>query len=76
MAEIVIETLTLEEKVSLLKDLKEAYFSGASRVRFRERDVTYRSAVEMKKIIDQLEGSIVIRPKRRVILTTFGGGYR
>ena len=34
--------LTIEEKRQLLRDLYAARYSGAKRVRFRERDVTYR----------------------------------
>jgi hypothetical protein len=75
MAEIVIETLTLEEKLLFLRDLREAYYSGATRVRFRDRDVTYRSIAEMKIIIGDLERATVPRPKRNVVLTTFGRGY-
>lgn len=73
--EIVIETLTLEEKLLFLRELKEAYYSGATRIRFRERDVTYRSIAEMKQIIGDLEKETVIRPMRNVVLTTFGRGY-
>jgi hypothetical protein len=61
MAEIVIETLTLEEKLLFLRDLKEAYYSGATRVRFRDRDVTYRSIVEMKIIIGLPPMSLMTR---------------
>ena len=75
MTDIVIETLTLEEKLLFLRDLKEAYYSGATRVRFRDRDVTYRSIAEMKIIIGDLEQATVLRPKRNVVLTTFGRGY-
>lgn len=75
MAEIVIETLTLDEKLALLRDLKEAYYSGATRIRFRDRDVSYRSIAEMKVIIGDLERETVIRPRRTAILTTFSRGY-
>lgn len=73
---VIIESLTLEEKAAFLRDLKEAYYLGASRVKFRERDVTYRSRAEMKSIIAELESSLVIRKRKDVILTTFGRGYR
>lgn len=75
MTQIIIDTLTLDEKTALLRDLKEAYYSGATRIRFRERDVTYRSVAEMKTIIADLEKEVVIRPRRTTILTTFGRGY-
>lgn len=41
-----------------LSDLKKAYFSGASRVKYRERDTTFRSKEEMKGIIDELEEAL------------------
>lgn len=75
MADIVIETLSQEEKLSLLKDLREAYYSGATRVRFRDRDVSYRSLEEMKTIIADLENDYAPRAKRNVVLTTFNRGY-
>lgn len=69
--------LTPEEKQSLLRELKEAYFLGALRVRFRERDVTYRSRAEMKAIIDELTNEVAPSPARstRVIVTSFNRGY-
>lgn len=41
-----------------LVDLKKAYFSGASRVKYRDRDTTFRSALEMKDLIDELEEAL------------------
>lgn len=66
--------LTTEEKRMLLRELKEAYYLGALRVRFNERDVIYRSRAEMKAIIDELEQELAPRRKRHVILTSFGRG--
>ncbi|EUB97296.1 hypothetical protein PMI07_000872 [Rhizobium sp. CF080] len=74
--EIPIDGLTTEERQAFLKDLKEAFYSGTHRVRFRERDVTYRKLTEMKQIIDELEASL--KPNRRpraAVFTTFGRGY-
>jgi hypothetical protein len=64
MPEPVDGDLTLEEKKAFLRELKEAYFSGVTRVRFRERDVSYRSLPEMQKIIDTLEREITGNPSR------------
>lgn len=70
------QSISLEEKQALLRDLREAYYLGASRVRFRERDVTYRSRAEMKAIIDELAAELDPQRKRKqVILTTFSRGY-
>lgn len=67
--------LTTAEKQELLRDLKEAYFSGVTRVRFRERDVIYRSREEMKAIIDDLQQEMLGSPRRQqVVMTTFGRG--
>lgn len=77
-AEPPIDTLlfTPEEKRELLRDLKEAYYLGATRVKFRERDVSYRKREEMKAIIDELEAELnPQRRRRQSILTTFGRGY-
>lgn len=41
-----------------LLELKKAYFSGAERVKYRERDTTFRSLDDMKKLIDELEGAL------------------
>ncbi|TAA54624.1 phage head-tail joining protein [Shinella sp. JR1-6] len=75
MSGISLDGIPEEERASLLRDLKEAYFLGALRVRFRERDVTYRSRAEMRQIIADLEGAVATAPQRNIILTTFSRGY-
>jgi hypothetical protein len=71
-----LDLLTPEEKQGFLRDLKEAYYSGTHRVRFRERDVTYRKLEEMKAIIDELEDALKpVRRPRAAVFTTFGRGY-
>lgn len=68
--------LTPEEKQALLAELQEAYFSGVSKVRFKEREVTYRSLTEMKQVIDDLTVAITPTARRkRVIMTTFRRGF-
>jgi len=75
MDDPVNEVTTLEEKLAFLRSLEEAYYSGVTRVRFRERDVTYRSLDEMEKVITRLKDAIAGRPRRRrVILTSFSRG--
>lgn len=68
--------LTVEEKAALLNELREAYFSGALKVRFREREVTYRNRADMKAIIDDLTNEVAPSPARRqrVIMTSFNRG--
>lgn len=67
--------LTPEQKQAFLTALKSAYYTGATRVRFRERDVIYRSRAEMKAIIDDLEQDLQGSPrKQQVVLTTFNRG--
>lgn len=56
---------TLEEKTQFLMDLKEARWSGANRVKFRERDVTYRSDAELKAAIDDLTNELAPGRRRR-----------
>lgn len=69
-------SFTPEEKRELLRDLKEAYYLGATRVKFRERDVSYRNRADMKAIIDELEAELnPNRRRKKSILTTFGRGY-
>ena len=70
-----LDMLTPEEKRGFLRDLQEAYFSGTHRVRFRERDVTYRSMQDMKKIIDELKSELAPRRPRPAVFTPFGRGY-
>lgn len=60
---------TPEELLSMqkqLRELKEIRWSGANRVKFNERDVTYRSEAELKAAIkdleDELEDAQVVRP--------------
>lgn len=55
---IVISEAERPYYLGYLADLKKAYFSGASRVKYRDRDTTFRSKEEMKGIIDELEGSL------------------
>lgn len=67
---------TPEEKIIFLRDLKTAYYLGATRVKFRERDVSYRNREDMKAIIDQLEAEVFPQKRRsRSVLTTFRKGY-
>jgi hypothetical protein len=66
--------LTLEEKQQLLRDLKTARFSGAKRIRFRERDVTYRTDEELRKAIEDLEGEIGNKQRRRATVAAFSTG--
>lgn len=68
--------ITAVEKAELLRELKEAYYLGAMRVKFRERDVSYRNRADMKAIIDELEAELApSRRRKQVILTTFSRGY-
>jgi hypothetical protein len=66
--------LTTEEKQELLRELREARYSGVLRVKFRERDVTYRSDAELKKAIQDLEGEVEPKTRRRVGFAAFGTG--
>lgn len=70
-----IGDLTREEKIKFLRDLKEARLSGVSRVKFKERDVTYRSDAEMARVIADLERQLLGRKRKHVGLTTFSRGY-
>lgn len=52
------KTLTASERIyyeGYLVELRKVYFSGASRVKYMERDTTFRSQAEMKAIIDELD---------------------
>lgn len=76
---IATDNLTYDEKRELLSDLKEAYYSGAKRIRFRERDVTYQSPQDMWQAIQRLEREIAAvggaKKRQNVVMTTFRG-YR
>lgn len=69
-----LDNLSPEEKQEFLRDLSEAYYSGAQRVRFRERDVTYRSKAEMKEVLDELTASVRGKRRKHAIFTTFSRG--
>lgn len=66
--------LTTAEKQQLLADLKTARFSGAKRVKFRERDVTYRSDAELLKAISDLENELAGGRRRRTSVASFSTG--
>lgn len=68
--------LTVEEKRELLADLKRSYLLGAFRVRAGDRDITYRSREEMKRIIDDLEAELnpTARPSSAARLISFHRG--
>lgn len=73
----VADGISLEEKQTLLKELKLAIYTGALRVRFRERDVIYRSLEEMRQIAQTLEDEILAssgKAKKRVGLASFDSG--
>ena len=57
---------TTEEKAAFLKTLKEVRWTGAERVRFRERDVTYRSEADLLAAIKDLEAELVPTSRRRL----------
>jgi hypothetical protein len=65
---------TTEEKQELLRELREARYSGVLRVKFRERDVTYRSDAELKKAIKDLEKELNPKAERQVGFAAFGTG--
>lgn len=69
-----VSDLTTEERSQLLRDLKIARFSGAKRVKFRERDVTYRTDDEMKAAIEALEAEITPSKRRRTSVASFSSG--
>ncbi|EFO32122.1 conserved hypothetical protein [Roseibium sp. TrichSKD4] len=74
---MVTDEFTLEEKKGLLAELKRARFSGALRVKFNDRDVTYKSDAEMARAISALEADIVRSSGVRrsgVLLTSFSDG--
>ena len=68
--------LTELEKRELLKELKQAIYTGAKRIKFNERDVIYRTMEEMNQIIDRLESELEPSSRRRSRsrLTSFGSG--
>lgn len=66
--------LTLDEKREMLRELKRARYSGALRVKFNDRDVTYKSEAEMQSAIKALENELAPGRSGGVLLTTFGSG--
>ena len=67
--------LTLEEKQQLLRDLKIARYTGARRIKFRERDVTYRTDEDLRRAIADLEDEIAGGAQRpRTTVASFSTG--
>lgn len=68
--------LTTEEKQELLLDLKRSLAMGALRVRAGDRDITYRSREDMKRIIADLEAELdpPTRPASSARLISFHRG--
>ena len=66
--------MTQEEMQALLKELETARFSGALRVKFRERDVTYKSDLEMAKAISALKEQLAGFNKPSASYAEFGSG--
>lgn len=62
--------------VGYLMELRKVYFSGASRVKYRDRDTTFRSLAEMKAIIDELDGALnpVVTQRSGAAYAEFGTG--
>jgi len=70
-------TLTTAEMGALLTALKKAWYSGAKSVTFMDREVTYRTAKEMKDAIAELEEQLrpAAAPRRKSSVSTFGSGF-
>lgn len=69
--------MTIDEKRQYLKEIKQAMYTGALRVKFNERDTTFRSLDEMRQIISALEEDIAKASGRKpvhVTVGTFGTG--
>lgn len=65
-----------QEMQEMLIELKKARFSGARRIKFRERDVEYKSDAEMAKAIKALEAEInKASPLPSSSLAEFDGGF-
>ena len=72
-------TLSEAERIELggyLVELRRVYFSGASRVKYKERDTTFRSSAELLAAIKQLEADLATNTtvKTGVGFAEFGTG--
>jgi hypothetical protein len=63
--------MTLEEKKEMLQELQRAYYSGASRIKFKDREIEYKSQSEMKKVISDLKIEIGEKSKGKRVVATF-----
>ena len=60
--------LTEDERVQRqewLNELEEARASGATRIRYRDRDVTFRSLDELDRLIGEARRELAGQPRRR-----------
>ncbi|MBO6755741.1 MAG: hypothetical protein JJ902_05410 [Roseibium sp.] len=70
--------LSLQEKQELLKELKGIRWSGAQRVKFNDRDVTYRTEAELKTAIAALENEIAAaqgQKRASIVVASFNSDF-
>ncbi len=78
MADIETDLLTVEEKRVLLSELKQALYTGARRIRFNDRDVTYQHTSDMRMAVKALEDDIRCSQggrRQTVVSTTYSRGF-
>ncbi len=51
-------SLSLSEKQSLLESLERAYYQGAKQIVYAGKSITYASAEEMKRRINELKNDL------------------
>lgn len=65
------DVLSLDEKKALLKEIKKSLYEGALKVKFKDREIEYRTVAEMKQIISTIEGEIGEKPRGKRVVATF-----
>lgn len=68
--------LTNQELQEQLTALEKAYYSGTLRVKYADREVSYRTLDEMQKIMDNLQKRLGINKGMKFIEMNFDNGLK
>jgi hypothetical protein len=68
--------LSTTELQDQLKAIEKAYYSGATKVKYADREVNYRTLAEMQTIIDNLQKKLGLKSGIKFVETTFDNGLK
>lgn len=68
--------LTNQELQDQLTALEKAYYSGTLKVKYADREVSYRSLDEMQKIMDNLQRKLGLSKGMKFVEMDFDNGLK